>query len=100
MVSLTIVMMRYVHFILGLACTLSVGCSSAPLSPSTRALSGSDEVLARAFEQHTSNVQVEGQGVIRRMLSDDNKGSRHQRFDVALAFGQMLLIAPTLYFPP
>jgi len=100
MASLTIVVMRYVHFILGLVCTLSVGCSSAPLSPSTRALSGSDEALARAFEQHTSNVQVEGQGVIRRVLSDDNNGSRHQRFVVALSSGQTLLIAHNIDLAP
>ncbi len=59
----------------------------------TRSFSGSDEALARAFEQRTSNVQVQGQGVVRRVLSDDNDGSRHQRFVVALASGQTLLIA-------
>lgn len=93
-------MMRYVHFILGLACIVSVGCSSASVTPSTRALSGSDVALARAFEQHTSNVQVEGQGVIRRVLSDDNKGSAHQRFIVALSSGQTLLIAHNIDLAP
>ena len=93
-------MMRYVHFILGLVCTLTVGCSSTPLSPPTRALSGSDEVLARAFEQHTSKVQVEGQGVIRRVLADDNNGSRHQRFVVALTSGQTLLISHNIDLAP
>lgn len=81
------------HIILGLLCAASIGCSSAPVSRSTRTLSGSDEVLARAFEQHTSNVQVEGQGVVRRVLSDDNDGSPHQRFVVALGSGQTLLIS-------
>lgn len=60
---------------------------------STHALSGSDEALARAFKQRTSNIQVEGRGIVRRVLSDDNDGSRHQRFVVALASGQTLLIA-------
>jgi hypothetical protein len=60
---------------------------------SARARAGSDEALARAFEQRTSNVQVEGQGVVQRVLSDDNDGTRHQRFIVALASGQTLLIA-------
>jgi hypothetical protein len=100
MASLTIVVMRYVHFILGLVCTVSVGCSSAPVSPSTRTLSGSDEALARAFEQHTSHVQVEGEGVIRRVLSDDNNGSRHQRFIVALSSGQTILIAHNIDLAP
>jgi hypothetical protein len=56
-------------------------------------VSGSDETLARAFAQRTSNIQVEGQGVVQRLLSDDNDGSRHQRFIVALASGQTLLIS-------
>ena len=93
-------MMRYVHIILGLVCAFSSGCSSAPVSPSTRLLSGSDEVLARAFEQHTSNVQVEGLGVVRRVLADDNDGSRHQRFVVALGSGQTLLISHNIDLAP
>jgi hypothetical protein len=64
------------------------------------ALSGSDEALSRAFKQRTSNVQVEGQGVVRRVLSDDNDGSRHQRFIVALASGQTLLIAHNIDLAP
>ncbi|MCA1567155.1 MAG: DUF3465 domain-containing protein [Acidobacteria bacterium] len=60
---------------------------------SPRALSGGDEALARAFAQRTSNILVEGQGVVQRVLSDDNDGSRHQRFIVALASGQTLLIS-------
>ncbi|MDT4896464.1 MAG: hypothetical protein QOH25_1541 [Acidobacteriota bacterium] len=93
-------MMRYVHFILGLMCAVSVGCSSAPAPPSTRTLSDSDQALARAFEQRTSNVQVEGQGVVRRMLSDDNDGRPHQRFVVALSSGQTLLISHNINLAP
>ena len=92
--------MRYLHFILGLVCILSVGCSSASVAPSSQAPSSSDEVFARAFEQHTSNLQVEGQGVVRRVLSDDNNGSRHQRFIVALSSGQTLLIAHNIDLAP
>jgi hypothetical protein len=93
-------MMRHLHFILGLICTVSVGCSSVPVSQSDRTLSGSNDALARAFEQHTSNVQVEGQGVVRRVLSDDQDGSRHQRFVVALSSGQTLLIAHNIDLAP
>lgn len=67
---------------------------------SPRARSGSDETLARAFAQRTSNIQVEGQGVVRRVLSDDNDGSRHQRFIVALASGQTLLISHNIDLAP
>jgi hypothetical protein len=93
-------MMRYVHLILGFACAVSIGCASAQVSPSTQTLSGSDAALARAFEQHTSNLQVEGQGVVRRVLSDDNDGSRHQRFIVALSSGQTLLVTHNIDLAP
>jgi hypothetical protein len=62
--------------------------------------SGSDEALARAFEQRTSNVQVEGRGVVQRLLPDDNDGSRHQRFIVVLASGQTLLISHNIDLAP
>lgn len=86
-------MMRHLPFVLGLVCAVTVGCSSPPatVSPATR--TASDEVLARAFEQRARNLQVEGQGVVLKVLADDNDGSRHQRFVVTLASGQTLLIA-------
>ena len=62
--------------------------------------SGANETLARAFEQGISNVQVEGQGVVRRVLPDDNDGSRHQRFVVALSSGQTLLVAHNIDLAP
>jgi len=34
-----------------------------------------------------------GEGVVERVLADDNDGSRHQRFILRLASGQTLLIA-------
>lgn len=92
--------MRHQHFILGLVCAVSVACSPAPVSPSTGTLQGSDETLARAFEQGASNLQVEGQGLVRRVLSDDNDGSRHQRFIVALSSGQTLLISHNIDLAP
>lgn len=51
------------------------------------------DALAAAFDNHRSNVQVQGGGSIARILSDDNEGSRHQRFIVQLASGQSVLIA-------
>ena len=67
---------------------------------SPRTFSGSVEALARALQQRTSIIQVEGRGVVRRVLSDDNDGSRHQRFIVALASGQTLLIAHNIDLAP
>ena len=102
--------MRFLSFILGLVCAAAVGCSpaSAPQSTapqstvpqSNQALSGNDEALARAFKQRARNLQVEGQGIVQKVLSDDNNGSRHQRFIVSLASGQTLLIAHNIDLAP
>ncbi len=52
-----------------------------------------DKAMARLFSDRKSSVQVQGAGVVTKLLPDDNDGSRHQRFIVKLASGQTLLIA-------
>lgn len=52
-----------------------------------------DSDLATAFKNHARNVQVQGQGVVTKILADDNDGSRHQRFVVRVDSGQTILIA-------
>lgn len=46
-----------------------------------------------AFRNHRSGVMVTAEGSVIRLLSDDNDGSRHQRFIIRLASGQTLLVA-------
>ena len=53
----------------------------------------SDAKLGDAFKNRESNIQVQGQGSVVRILPDDTKGIPHQRFIVKLASGQTLLIA-------
>ena len=52
-----------------------------------------DSSIARAFASGTSNVQVEGEGTVVRLLPDDVNGQRHQRFIIQIESGQTLLIA-------
>ena len=59
-----------------------------------------DSELARAFKSKTSNVQVEGEGKVTRILDDDLDGSRHQRFIVRLASGQSVLIVHNIDIAP
>lgn len=59
-----------------------------------------ESALQRAFEQRRSNVQVEGEGVVTQVLSDDNKGSRHQRFILRLPHGQTVLVAHNIDLAP
>ena len=60
----------------------------------------SDEVFQQAFENRQSDLQVRGSAVVEKILPDDNKGSRHQRFIVRLQSGQKLLIAHNIDLAP
>jgi hypothetical protein len=56
--------------------------------------------IGRAFASGASDIQVEGEGTVIRLLPDDVKGQRHQRFIVQLASGQTLLIAHNIDIAP
>jgi len=82
-------------------CLITLGaCKTAPAINTEGPVSDSDQRLARAFDQHDSNLQVEGTGTVMRLLEDDNDGSRHQRFIVELKTGQTLLIAHNIDLAP
>ncbi len=76
--------------------SLLVGCGSMP--DLVRPDAGSS--VSTAFDQRKSDVQVEGVGVVTRILSDDNEGSRHQRFIVRVADGQTVLIQHNIDLAP
>jgi hypothetical protein len=61
---------------------------------------GSDSALQAAFKNRQSDLQVQGEGVVTRILPDDNEGSRHQRFILRLGTGQTLLIAHNIDLAP
>jgi hypothetical protein len=46
-----------------------------------------------AFTAQRSGVWLEAQGPVARILSDDNEGSRHQRFVLELDSGHTVLVA-------
>lgn len=52
------------------------------------------------FGPEASNTQVQGVGVVERILADDNDGSRHQRFLIRLQSGQTLLVAHNIDLAP
>lgn len=72
----------------------------APSSSVTQRAGNSDAAIADAFANHESNVQVSGQGVVSKVLPDDNSGSRHQRFILRLSSGQTLLVAHNIDLAP
>jgi cold shock CspA family protein len=55
--------------------------------------SAADETNLNTYQAPQSGAQMAGEGVVERVLADDNDGSRHQRFILRLASGQTLLIA-------
>ena len=59
-----------------------------------------DRLLKQAYENNQSDIQVRGSGTVYRILPDDNKGSRHQKFILRLASKQTLLVAHNIDLAP
>jgi uncharacterized protein DUF3465 len=64
------------------------------------AASVDDDAIGRAFSSRASGVQVQGEGTVIRLLSDDTNRPRHQRFIVQLASRQTLLITHNIDIAP
>ncbi|WP_399223139.1 DUF3465 domain-containing protein [Synechococcus sp. J7-Johnson] len=86
--------------LLGLSTTYSRITSFSPSPSLTSSSPAADKAISNAYEAQHSGVQVGGEGVVDRVLSDDNDGSRHQRFILRLASGQTLLIAHNIDIAP
>jgi hypothetical protein len=56
--------------------------------------------VIQAFENKKSHVFVEGYGTVKKLLPDDNKGSRHQKFLVTISPEQTLLFAHNVDLAP
>ncbi|NJN73554.1 MAG: DUF3465 domain-containing protein [Limnothrix sp. RL_2_0] len=72
----------------------STPTNTAPVS------TNSDQTLANAFQNRTSDLQVQGSGTVSRILADDNDGSRHQKFILQLNSGQTILVAHNIDLAP
>jgi hypothetical protein len=94
--------MKRIHIAAVVVCALIwAGCGSAIQSSGQNGVAAVDDSpIGRAFKNRTSNVQVEGEGIVARILADDLAGSRHQRFVVRLASGQTVLIAHNIDIAP
>ena len=63
------------------------------LQPKVEQSQATGQLLANAYQNQQSNVQVSGKGRVIHILPDDNRGSRHQKFLLELPSGQTLLIS-------
>jgi hypothetical protein len=74
--------------------------NETPTATSEQSTGKSDAIIADAFSNYQSNLQVSGKGVVIKILPDDNSGSRHQRFIIKLSSDQTLLIAHNIDLAP
>jgi hypothetical protein len=70
------------------------------LQPLSTGNTQDNAVLQQAFAQKQSHVWLEGSGVVKKLLPDDNKGARHQRFLVSISPEQTLLFAHNIDLAP
>jgi len=82
----------------GIALLLLAGC--APSSITEQGAASADQVIANAYGEQRSGVQVTGAGIVTRVLTDDSEGSRHQRFILTLGSGQTLLVTHNIDIAP
>ena len=72
-----------------------------PLSKNTLDTDGTNiRGVATLYANKLSDVPVEDAGTVVKLLADDNKGSRHQKFLVKVATGQTLLFAHNIDLAP
>ncbi|MEO0539704.1 MAG: DUF3465 domain-containing protein [Cyanobacteria bacterium P01_A01_bin.105] len=76
--------------VLLLCCALSL---SAPAPAQGQTFYMPTENITAAYQTGLSDVMVESTGVVERLLSDDNVGSRHQRLIVRVGPDQTVLVA-------
>ena len=57
-------------------------------------------IIDKAYHEKRSDVQVQGSGKVIKILSDDNKGSRHQRFILKLPSNLSILVAHNIDLAP
>jgi hypothetical protein len=92
---------KRIHIAALFLCTLiCAGCSSASQTSEGNRVAVDDSAIGRAFNTKMSGIQVEGKGLVTRILSDDPTEPRHQRFVVRLASGHTLLITHNIDIAP
>ena len=91
-------MKRFLTFLLFLG--LAYGIQQYQSFTASGASESSYGQPAAAQQNWRSGDQVRASGTVSRVLSDDNEGSRHQRFIVRLSSGRTLLIAHNIDLAP
>ena len=78
-----------------------VASANVPISAQANfELDKNNRALIEAFKHKKSDIFVEGAGVVKKLLADDNKGARHQKFLVSVSPEQTLLFAHNIDLAP
>ena len=80
-----------------------ISASSKEIQPATEDLqvnSAVNDALVNAYQNKQSQVWVAGSGIVKKLLADDNKGARHQKFLVKINAQQTLLFAHNIDLAP
>lgn len=56
--------------------------------------------LQQAYKNKQSDLQIQGEGIVIKVLRDDLKGSRHQKFILRSEAGQTVLVAHNIDLAP
>jgi hypothetical protein len=79
---------------------LEIADESPSLQPKDATGKSLNSDLANAYRQHLQDIQVEGEGEVVKVLADDTKGSRHQRFILRVPEGFTVLVAHNIDLAP
>ena len=75
----------------------------APPTPSSHQVqvgSSAEQAVAAAIAAKQSDIAISGEGEVIKLLPDDQRGSRHQRFLLRLSSGATLLVAHNIDLAP
>ncbi len=78
----------------------SQALDAQPLTESAAQPLPDNAAIVQAYERKQSDIFVEGHGTVKKLLPDDNKGSRHQKFLVTISDKQTLLFAHNIDLAP
>lgn len=59
-----------------------------------------EQAIREAFDSRRSDLQVQGQGTVTKVLPDDDNGTQHQRFILQLSVGITVLVAHNIDLAP
>jgi hypothetical protein len=78
----------------------TAGSSPHTNAPYTPQPAINNPILNQAFASGASNVQLQGYGVVKKVLSDDYEGDRHQRFILDVGGNHTILVAHNIDLAP